>query len=425
MNSIIKEKRYDNGEIQRYQIVTLDSFDDLDFIKPEISDKAIKHLTKIYKEFFVKNYPLIFGDMFVYHLPDDYNLPFEIKNVKDKTVASRIFLLNNYKNNDGKRFINELTQKGYLYYVKSKNPFRKNFINYDSIGFLSEYKDNYKFIVNGPFFSFDSFDGDSPYDSFGKVIGMYLKDGKILNPPLYNREVFLVDRNNNVSIKQVSLNDLDISIKGNIYVRPLRRKTPKAKGIDYVVIGNKIVYKKEGGNTIIPTTGFVVNSYELHEIDEEVIYKGFENYKFGIECGNSILINKIKTTSFKVPYFNIYKGGVIYPPSNYPLDFNKARAPRIVLGNNSKNEPVIIWFEGKSKMKYELGIDSCGASLKELGDILEKEDIINAINLDGGGSAQIIYEGKRYLKISDRNIDNTESERPVPLGLIVKKKEFT
>ena len=47
--------------------------------------------------------------------------------------------------------------------------------------------------------------------------------------------------------------------------------------------------------------------------------------------------------------------------------------------------------------------------------------MVNGINLDGGGSAQILLENKRAMRISDRNReDNREAERLVPVGLVVR-----
>jgi exopolysaccharide biosynthesis protein len=47
--------------------------------------------------------------------------------------------------------------------------------------------------------------------------------------------------------------------------------------------------------------------------------------------------------------------------------------------------------------------------------------MVNAVNLDGGGSAQMLLENKRSLMISDRNgADGGEAERPVPLALIIE-----
>ncbi len=38
----------------------------------------------------------------------------------------------------------------------------------------------------------------------------------------------------------------------------------------------------------------------------------------------------------------------------------------------------------------------------------------------GGGSAQILLHDRRTLRISDRQPDDSDAERPVPMGLIVR-----
>jgi len=103
------------------------------------------------------------------------------------------------------------------------------------------------------------------------------------------------------------------------------------------------------------------------------------------------------------------------------MDYKKARAARIALGADAEAKPVLFWAEGKGKVKYTPGEDSVGASLSEMADIAEDLNLRNAVNLDGGGSAQILLDGERSLHISDRNVeDNSDAERLVPLGLILK-----
>ena len=43
-----------------------------------------------------------------------------------------------------------------------------------------------------------------------------------------------------------------------------------------------------------------------------------------------------------------------------------------------------------------------------------------AVNMDGGGSAQILLRNQRSLLICDRHPDRTEAERAIPIALIVK-----
>ena len=419
MNSYIKEYKYEDNEIQKVQVVTLDNWQSLDFIKPEISPDALKHLASIYQDYFVAKAPYVFGTMVVFHVPDNIELPFK-SNYLDRHIACKNYLKKNYKTIEAQKFMKQLEDLGYLYVVKGKNKFMHNFMPYESIGFLSNI--NAKLLVNSSFFTFDVFDSDSKYDIYGTPIGLYMKNGVIYNPPLFNREVFLVDKDNKVTIKKLRLKDIDVSIKGEIYERPFYRNTPKSSDYDVVVIGDKIVDICKGGHTRIPSSGFIINTKEKHEIGETVTYSGLENIIFGIECGNSIIIDGKKTEGFVSKFYHLFRPGeILYPPTHYPHDYFKDRAPRIALGQDYNDKPVIIWAEGSSKYKHIKGVDSIGATLNDMANILTDLHIKNAINLDGGGSAQILLDGKRELKISDRDFtNNLESERPVPIALIVQ-----
>ena len=118
--------------------------------------------------------------------------------------------------------------------------------------------------------------------------------------------------------------------------------------------------------------------------------------------------------SFSVP------DGVPFPPSLYPMNFEKARAARIALGADPEGKPMLLWAEGAAKIGHVPGKGSCGASLSDMARICRELGMFNAVNLDGGGSAQMLLKNSRSLKISDRETDGTETERPVPMGLTVK-----
>ena len=82
---------------------------------------------------------------------------------------------------------------------------------------------------------------------------------------------------------------------------------------------------------------------------------------------------------------------------------------------------MIVWAEGAPKLGYVPGRDSCGASLSEFGAICKDLGLENAVNIDGGGSAQILIDNKRSLMLSDRHEEDfSEAERAIPLGLIVR-----
>lgn len=423
MKSEIKTYTYSNGEIQRVQIVECDNWNDLDFFVPKTSPEALKNIATIYQDFFVKKAPYVFGKIYVFHIPDNYQLPFEYDEFIDKHICASNFLRKNLHSATAKKFIKDLKDQGYLYLVKGENPFLKSFVAYNDIGFISEYDKEAKLKVNSSFFTFDLFDCQSKYDTYATPFGLCIKQGKIISPPLFHRQAFLVDKYGHVQIRKVELEEIKINIKGKIYQRPDYRKTPRSKYYDLIIIGDRIVAINKGGKSIIPSSGFVINTkQDNYKVGDKVIYQGMEDIIFGIQCGNSIIVNNEKTLEFISEFYHFLKPGAVqYPPTNYPHDFYKDRAPRIALGESQNNKPLIIWFEGSSKMKYQKAIDSCGASLSEMADILSLEKVKNAINLDGGGSAQIIINGQRELKISDRNFkNNQESERPVPIGIIIR-----
>ena len=96
------------------------------------------------------------------------------------------------------------------------------------------------------------------------------------------------------------------------------------------------------------------------------------------------------------------------------------RAARIALGADKDGKPMLLWAEGAGKLGYVPGTGSRGASLSDMAQICSELGMVNAVNLDGGGSAQILLNNKRNLLISDRNADHTEAERPVPAALIIQ-----
>ena len=82
---------------------------------------------------------------------------------------------------------------------------------------------------------------------------------------------------------------------------------------------------------------------------------------------------------------------------------------------------MILWAEGAAKLGHTPGVDSRGATLPDMAEFCSNVGMVNAVNLDGGGSAQILLKNIRSLMISDRRAeDGTESERAVPLGLIIQ-----
>ena len=208
-----------------------------------------------------------------------------------------------------------------------------------------------------------------------------------------------------------------------LYTRPDRKRTPADDRMKVIIVGCQVVAVKESGSVPIPASGFVLGLKEHVRIrpGDQVIYHGMEDVQFGIQVGNSILREGVKTERFHSPFYNIRKlERTPFPPSLYPMNFAEDRAARIALGVDENGAPMLVWAEGAPKVGYVEGRHSCGASLAEMAEICSEAGMHHAVNLDGGGSGQVLLSDHRFLQISDRRDDGTEAERPVPLGLVVR-----
>lgn len=448
IDSRIHTVRYENGEMQRYQVVSGFAWEDLCDVKAPFTPAVFEELCHLYRDFVVAKNPELYGALVMLHVPSGMEQPFAYDSrygkVFDFRLASAMALRSMVQDgvisccnrtlqvNDpvAARFLEELEKKGYLNVIYGE----RNVVNImpfgDDLGFLSEKSPSFPFICNTSFFEMDLLDNDSPYDLFGTPYGLSLKDGVMSRPPINDREALLVDKAHNVGISYPTVRDMDIRIQGkvfrnncncSVYGRPSTRTTPVSDGLDIVVVGTSVVAFHHGGGINIPACGFVIHTTEvLEEVPSCVEYLGFEDMVFGIQVGSSSVKDGVIMTDFQSPFFDYRKDTVPYPPSMYPLNFAKDRAPRMAICSDSEGKPFIVWAEGCSKRGYNFGNESCGASLLELGQYCHSIGAYQCLNMDGGGSAEIFIDGKLKMHVSDRHEDNSDSERPVPAGLGIR-----
>lgn len=406
ISSEIKTFTYPDGEVCRVQIVRGESWQQAEFVKPPHDPASFKGICYIYRTFLVPAAPYVFGRLKMLHVDDD---PTESPAV----------------------------------YVKGRLPFTKTIPIGREMGKLTDIPDKTGAVANSSFFIMDPFDCATKYDVVGTPFGLTVKAGVVLSPPLFGREALMVYDDGTVRIEEPCLDDLTIEIAGHIYEpgrnatvceRPEHAMTWNVRRAEYerdiVIVGSRVVDVHRPACTRVPASGFVLRIKtprrlrdistvtDIH-IGDEVIYHGMEHVTFGIQAGNSLMRDGVRTDRFISRFYNVKKPWTVeFPPSLYPLDYDHARAARIAIGTGSDGKPVLLWAEGAGKCGYERGKESAGASLKELADICADIGLTNAVNLDGGGSAQILVGGERSLKISDRMPqDNTENERAVPLAV--------
>ena len=119
-----------------------------------------------------------------------------------------------------------------------------------------------------------------------------------------------------------------------------------------------------GGFT--PDYKFVVGSFS----EEEVLA---QNYLWAFEFGPLLIVNGDK------PEFTKYSGGI---------------APRSAIGQTAEGHILLVVIDGRQ-------VNSIGATFQDLQTILFANGAINAINLDGGSSVSMVYEGSLVNSPSD------------------------
>ena len=82
-------------------------------------------------------------------------------------------------------------------------------------------------------------------------------------------------------------------------------------------------------------------------------------------------------------------------------------APRTAIGQRKTGEVLLLVIDGRT-------LDSFGATLRDVQDILLEYGAVNAANLDGGSSTTMYYNGKVINKPSDKL-----GERTVPTAFVV------
>lgn len=446
MNSQIHTFSYPDGEIQRVHLACINDWDALQLLHPVSSDRALDSFARIYEKFLVPAAPWVFGSLVLFRLPKNLEVPFSFSsnyygNVADPLTAAAIGLQKGmtahgsqirFRNEQTQKFWQELKKQDSVRIVRGKLPITTVIPVGDEAGFLTETEETAELKINGAFFTMDPFDCATPYDHIGRPFGLFVKNGEVKQPPLFSREALLVKEDGSVSVGRPELRELEIRIgdktyihgkNAYIYERPARAWTPAGRGIRLVIAGCRVEAVRNGGCVPIPGAGFVLCPFDSCDVKpgDAVSYGGLEDVAVGIQIGNSIVRGGTPTEQFQSRFFNI-KGlnRISFPPCLYPLDYQNSRAARIAIGADSAGKPMLLWAEGAAKIGHIPGVDSRGASLSDMARICSELGMTDGVNMDGGGSAQMLLKNVRSLKISDRAPDGAETERPVPMGLILR-----
>ncbi|MDR1515594.1 MAG: phosphodiester glycosidase family protein [Synergistaceae bacterium] len=178
--------------------------------------------------------------------------------------------------------------------------------------------------------------------------------------------------------------------------------------LEIVVQSGIVTVRREAreGNHMIPKDGFLI------------LARGASRALLdGLEPGAPVNI----TTDWETPAFSdctnliqagpmlIQNGLFINNPETFKPDILDKRHPRTIMGSDGSRTFWVV-VDGRNS------IHSRGATIEETRWIAKSLGLINAINLDGGGSSQLIWRGVMMNWPSDGK------ERPLPYALLMMPK---
>ena len=442
MDHYLKTYPLEEEKILNALIVKADSFEQLRFARPEYDPSSFDQISSLYQNYIIKKYSPVFGKIVLFSPDDDIlNRMDQDPHIFDPLSSisgqfrENILIRSReicFRNRETEDLYQSMERKGRLSVAEGK----RNKVSFVPVGrqmgYLSRSFSDASLAVNTSFFVMDQWDCATMFDYAGIPLGLMIENGEVLNPAQYDREAFLIRKDGSISVEPFSLKQLKVEIdetifehgKNCIFCERLHERITPRGGIDLIIRNGQLIACLPDGLNPVPSGGFVIHTDEKISFTskQKVTYHAPEDIIFAIQVGNSVMRNGQSTDRFLSPFYRFYDPfSVSYPPSMYTLNFRKTRAPRILFGSDRDGKPMFIWIEGAGKFGHVAGEESEGASMSEAVMVAKDAGMFNGIHLDGGGSAQILMNGKRSLHLSDRDAQTgKEIERAVPMALIIR-----
>jgi len=162
-------------------------------------------------------------------------------------------------------------------------------------------------------------------------------------------------------------------------------------GSDYILSNGKITAIAHG-NAAIPPGGVVLSAHGI-----------MEKSMAGLKVGDTIKITQTlgdvwdKTTYAIGAGPRLVKNGSVFLTSkeeNFPADITSGRAPRTAVGTTKDGHILLLVVDGRQQL-------STGMTLLELAQFIQEWGAVDAMNLDGGGSSEMVINGMAVNKPSD------------------------
>jgi len=274
--------------------------------------------------------------------------------------------------------------------------------------------------INGTYFSTKTYN----------PLGLLLISGDIISSPLFNRSVLFITRKKEFFIENTKLAASMLIDGENITVNfdsvnlprynnqlvlytPKYGKTTKTssdpKAIEFSIASDGTVLTQGDNNLSIPQEGFVIAGHG----------KAKDWLVANLRVGKRIFVYQ-NLSSIKEGIYHAISGGptllengkiyITAVDEQFKTDITQGRAPRTAIGLTRDNRVIFITVDGRQNSF------SVGVTLKELAAIMQEYGVIDAMNLDGGGSTTMVVNGRVV------NSPSGGSERPVNNAVLLTNK---
>ena len=264
-----------------------------------------------------------------------------------------------------------------------------------------------------------------PESYIGSPLGLLIKDGRCLCPPLFNKAALIIDRNGGADIQRVNCSGgillelgasrillkpeqynnatpgdevayYDLMYRGNRI--PARDRTIlrfSGRTIREVLPGNqeKHVQMLPVGLTVSFPAGMLPEGVRTGQ-EVEMTILGLEDAWQAIEAGPQLLEDGKQAIDMDAEG---WKTSFSIATQAARLDYLDMRGPKIAVGMDGKGQLMVLTVNGRIR-------ESVGATHADMANILAEQGMVKAMGFDPGGSSTL-YAGGKVLNISPYNSD--------------------
>lgn len=298
--------------------------------------------------------------------------------------------------------------------------------------------------VNSHFFLFDPRELDAPTAALGEPVGLLAYAGRIANPPVLPRAT-LLHTGGGWRVEHPGLDDLLIDLPGGLTLEAGASRGARVRyrgdgrtdaaapcAVEVCLQGASASVVRDGGGVRLPHGALAIGfDTELPSSVRDALEAGarvryrlprWSDLRTGLQ-GGPLLVRSgdvaVDGDSLRRERFQTLGAADPTAPLVFPPDHDRTRAARVGIGVRCDGSLVLVAVEGRSSLSRDEGDAPSGCTLLELAELLRDHGAMDALNLDGGGSAQVFRGGGAIVGSSDtRGVPGARFDRPVPVAML-------